>query len=92
MRTCAHCGMSIDGYRPQAIYCGGPCRAAASRKRATERPRDGQSVSEATAPDQTAHNRTQRATEVVEWEHLSADEQHRIERLLLRHADLLEAA
>jgi hypothetical protein len=38
MRACAHCGASLDGRRRHAIYCGGPCRAAASRARAAERP------------------------------------------------------
>jgi hypothetical protein len=37
-RSCARCGRSLDGRRPQAIYCGGPCRAAASRERALSRP------------------------------------------------------
>ena len=37
MRVCAHCGTSLDGHRRQARYCGGPCRAAASRTRAAER-------------------------------------------------------
>jgi ribosome-binding protein aMBF1 (putative translation factor) len=30
LRQCESCGRSIDGYRRQARYCGGPCRAAAS--------------------------------------------------------------
>lgn len=36
VRTCANCGRSIEGHRRQAIYCDGPCRAAASRARATD--------------------------------------------------------
>jgi hypothetical protein len=36
-RTRANCGTSIIGYRRQAIYCGGPCRAAASHARASSR-------------------------------------------------------
>lgn len=89
MRTCAHCGTSIEGYRPQARRCGPPCRAAASRARKAaeasarvERPRR----------DQTPQNRTQRTTETVAWESLPPAEQHRIESLLSRHADLVEAA
>jgi len=89
VRTCAHCGTSIDGYRSQARYCGGPCRAAASRKRATGRSSAGQLSSEHCAREETAHKRTQTVTEVVEWASLPADEQDRIERLLVRHADLL---
>ncbi len=72
MRTCANCGTSLDGYRPQAIYCGGPCRAAASRKRAAEKSRNGYAAPEATAPDQSAQKRTQRAGESIEWESLLA--------------------
>lgn len=30
-RRCAICGESIDGRRAHARYCGGPCRAEASR-------------------------------------------------------------
>jgi hypothetical protein len=32
-RCCAFCGGSMEGRRPQALYCGGPCRADASRLR-----------------------------------------------------------
>jgi len=37
MRVCLRCGTCIDGHRPQALYCRGACRAAASRARAEER-------------------------------------------------------
>ena len=37
-RTCLNCGISIEGRRTNAIYCGGPCRAEASRKRAAQKP------------------------------------------------------
>jgi hypothetical protein len=32
-RTCARCSAAIDGMRVDAAYCGGSCRAAASRER-----------------------------------------------------------
>jgi hypothetical protein len=32
-RCCAMCGTSLDGRRSSAIYCGGACRADASRLR-----------------------------------------------------------
>jgi hypothetical protein len=32
-RCCAVCGASLDGRRPQALYCSGACRADASRLR-----------------------------------------------------------
>jgi hypothetical protein len=35
-RTCADCGESIADLRPNAKYCGPPCRARASRKRLNE--------------------------------------------------------
>lgn len=31
VRRCRVCGCSLDGYRPQAKYCCGTCRALASR-------------------------------------------------------------
>jgi hypothetical protein len=40
MRLCAHCGGSLSHRRKDAVYCGGPCRAAASRARAAEPARD----------------------------------------------------
>lgn len=39
MRRCARCRRPLDGYRRDAIYCCGACRAAASRtKDRNERP------------------------------------------------------
>ena len=38
-RACLNCGVSMEGRRKNAVYCGGPCRAEASRQRAAERPR-----------------------------------------------------
>lgn len=44
-RTCGTCGRPLDGYRQHARYCGGPCRAAASRER--DEPRGGTAALEA---------------------------------------------
>jgi hypothetical protein len=86
MRTCIECGTSIEGYRRQARYCGGPCRAAASRARKAEK---AARAVEHQALDQTAPKRTHATTEVVAWDALARHEQHRIEGILERHADLL---
>jgi hypothetical protein len=40
-RACPICGAALAGHRRDALYCGGPCRAEASRVR---RLRDGQVV------------------------------------------------
>jgi hypothetical protein len=39
IRRCPTCGSSIEDRRKDAIYCGGPCRAEASRERAVQKPR-----------------------------------------------------
>lgn len=33
MRRCAICGASLEELRGDALYCGAPCRAEASRRR-----------------------------------------------------------
>jgi hypothetical protein len=35
-RRCPVCGESLDGRRPQAVYCGESCRVQASRSRAAD--------------------------------------------------------
>jgi hypothetical protein len=87
MRTCAHCGTPIEGYRRQARYCGGPCRAAASRARSVK-VADGASDGRHA---ESARNRTHGTAEVVEWAALPREEQEWIEGLLARHADLIDA-
>ena len=82
------CGTSIEGSRRQANDCGGTCRAAASRTRATERSSSSLPGGESGALARAAQNRTDDATEIVQWNSLSPDEQDRIEGLLARHADL----
>jgi hypothetical protein len=60
MRACARCGRSVEDYRPQAVYCSGACRAAASRARAAER-------REPTAAGRTLpQNRTETAQGLLE--------------------------
>jgi hypothetical protein len=59
-RVCANCGTSIVGYRRQATYCGGPCRAEASRRRHAQTIDDLTVGVDAAPPQETARNRTQR--------------------------------
>ena len=54
-RACARCGVSIVDYRRQAIYCGGPCRAAASR---AKRLADSAGDQILALREETARNRT----------------------------------
>ena len=57
-RVCANCGASLDSHRRHARYCGGPCRAAASRARSLKRPQDLAPNPEAARRQQTAQKRT----------------------------------
>lgn len=91
MTVCANCGTSLDGYRPQARHCGGPCRAAASRARAAQTPPVVSPTVTAISGEETAQKRTQQATEPVIWDALPRAEQERIGKLLARHADRREA-
>jgi hypothetical protein len=59
--TCAQCGISLAGRRPQARYCGGPCRAAASRARSLRTLQDLAPNPEAARRQQTAQKRTHEA-------------------------------
>ena len=65
VRRCGYCERSLGGYRRHARYCGAPCRAAASRERATHRALSGALEPFATALAQsraeTAQKRTRRA-------------------------------
>jgi len=58
VRTCVQCGVSIAGYRRQARYCGGPCRAAVSRARAAARSTTLMRRVEVGVDRETAQNRT----------------------------------
>ena len=58
MRVCAHCGGPLAHRREDARYCGAPCRAAASRARATEPARDFWTSLGAIQRPRSAHRRT----------------------------------
>ena len=61
LRQCERCGRSIDGRRRQARYCGGPCRAVASRARAARQAETlGHEVGVGRL-EETAQNRTHEA-------------------------------
>lgn len=88
MRTCQHCGASLEGRRRHAIYCGGPCRAAASRAKAAESREPDAPVVEQRHHVECAQKRTSCATDIIQWGQLSAADQDRIERIMRDHADL----
>ena len=67
MRACANCGRSIDDRRRHARYCGGPCRAAASRARAAQRLSGAAPIPEPTASVESAQKRIERATGAYGW-------------------------
>lgn len=92
MRVCANCGRSIDGYRRQAIYCGGPCRAAVSRERAAQGSSNTRTAPEPTAPVETAQNRTQRAAHELEWRIATGAEEVEAQRLWRKFPEMWEAA
>jgi hypothetical protein len=88
VRICALCGTSLDGYRAHARYCGGPCRAAASRARAAER---SNSIVRAPRPsglDESAQKPTREAT----WPLATPAEEAVAERLRQKYPELAETA
>lgn len=89
MRICVHCRRSIAGYRRQARFCSGACRAAASRARAARRAesRDYSPVAEKPHRNRTPPNRADSSYHAA-----TPAEEARIARLLRRHADLLADA
>jgi hypothetical protein len=58
IRVCIQCGVALCGYRRQARYCGGPCRAAASRARIVERSNNASQAREPSVLDESAQKRT----------------------------------
>lgn len=88
MRVCAHCGTSLDGHRRQARYCGGPCRAAASRTRAAERSKTVVPAPEPSVLDKSALRHTAEAT----WPLATPAEEALAERLAQEYPELWEAA
>jgi hypothetical protein len=91
MRTCEHCSTSLEGRRRHARYCGGPCRAAASRIRGTETHELVPPVPEPTTTGESARKRTCEATAPV-YEPATPTEEALAERLRLAHPDLWHAA
>jgi hypothetical protein len=88
VRTCEHCGRSIEHKRRDARHCDGPCRAAASRGRASER---SNSVAPAPDPgvlDQSAQKRTGHASDGAEWQLATPAEEALLERITREYADL----
>lgn len=61
MRACAYCGGSLIHRRRDALYCGAPCRAAASRARVAEPSRDFWTALRTIQRPRTARRRTQSA-------------------------------
>ena len=88
MRRCQNCRASLDGYRRQARYCGGPCRAAASRARAAERSNGIVPSPEPRALDESAQKRTGEAA----WTLATSAEEALAERLRQKFPELWEAA
>jgi hypothetical protein len=90
--TCAQCGISLAGRRPQARYCGGPCRSAARHAR-TALCQEASKPLPQTAPRTQAHQ--SRAHERPAAHHAppaTPAEEARIADLLARHADPLGEA
>ena len=88
MRVCGFCPKSIEGRRPQTVYCGGPCRAAASRARAIlSVARASPSVIPA-ALDETAQTGGNAPTVVDEYRLATIAEEAVVQRVMRRHADL----
>lgn len=91
MRTCEHCGQSIEHKRRDARHCDGPCRAAASRAsraRAAERSNSVVPAPEPSALDEGAQKRTQEAT----WPLATPAEEALAARLRQEYPELWEAA
>ena len=88
MRSCANCGTSIDCYRRQARYCGGPCRAAASRARAAERNHPAAPVVAHAWTRESAQNRTQRLPDTDQWTLATPAEEALADRLRRDYPDL----
>jgi hypothetical protein len=88
MRTCAFCGKSIEDYRPQAIYCGGPCRAAASRARAARAPAHSEPLVKPCPADDTAQKATRDPMLLNAYRNATRAEEARALRLARDHADL----
>jgi ribosome-binding protein aMBF1 (putative translation factor) len=89
MRSCAYCGTAIDGRRPQAKYCCGACRAAASRVRAAERSSEAATPVEATKPHR---NRTAGHRGPIRERRATRAEEALLARLMRKYPDLRSEA
>jgi len=85
MRLCAFCEESIDGRRPQARFCSGACRTAASRARASDSTSEAQTPVEARKPHR---NRTAGRTQAIRERRATRAEEALLARLKLKYPDL----
>ncbi len=101
MRRCENCAASLDGRRRQTRFCGGACRAAASRTRAALRPSTPEPNPTVAREDKTARNRTPGAREQVvaqdttayaDWPLASAAEEARLAAAIQKFPDLAREA
>jgi hypothetical protein len=92
VRMCAHCAVPLDGRRRQARYCGGPCRAAASRARAAESTEPVAAAVEPNSDRESAQKRTQRAAARSEWQVATRAEEILAEHLRQQYPELWEVA
>jgi hypothetical protein len=92
MRVCEFCGESIEGRRPQARFCSGSCRAAASRQRAAERAADGHPTRRPSGTEETAQKAHTRTETTDEFRPATPSEEARALRLIRDHADLFSEA
>jgi hypothetical protein len=88
VRTCEHCGRSIEHKRRDARHCDGPCRAAASRTRAAERANNAARASEPSLRDKSAQKRTQPATNAATWTIATVAEEALADRLRREYPEI----
>jgi hypothetical protein len=88
MRACEHCGVSVEGRRRHARYCGGPCRAAASRRRAAESRPDPAPLVEQDHHSESAQKRTEESTAQL----ATAEQEELIAYFRVKYPELWDAA
>jgi hypothetical protein len=88
VKVCLACGQSLGGYRRQARYCGGPCRAAASRARADESRERVAAMVEPSSAQKSAQKRTDDAGGQL----ATVEQEELIAYLRAKYPDLLESA
>jgi hypothetical protein len=92
LRQCECCGQTLDYYRRQARYCGGPCRAAASRARAARRAETPERDPWAVGRQETAPTRTHTTTAGLKWSVATGAEEALAERLKRDYPEMWAAA